>query len=477
MIRFFPFFLLIIAAVGNGCAQPKTVINRAAGEPAIAFPGAEGFGQYTTGGRGGKVMIINNLADDGEGSFRKAVEKSGPRIIVFAVSGTIHLKSKLVIKGNVTIAGQTAPGDGICLADQPVSLGGDNIIIRYLRFRMGDRYQNTGMVDGGGGDDAFGGTRRKNIIIDHCTMGWSTDEAFSVYAGDSTSLQWNLVAEPLDYSYHFEEGDTDFEHHGFGGIWGGRHTSAHHNLFAHCVSRTPRFDGASNSPSEFVDFRNNVIYNWVSNNTYAGEGGIYNSINNYYRPGPSTKESVKAQILNPFKKAPTLDYGTFYLSGNVAEASPEVTADNWKGVVMDKGNETDKQRSKKNTPFAAIAVSTQSAEEAYKIVLAGAGASYRRDTLDSRIVADVINWTGKIIDVQGGYPHGTPYEQTVSAWPALKSLPAPKDSDGDGMPDEWETKNGLNPASAADASANTLHKHYTNIEMYINSLLNQKQTF
>ncbi|HEX8315971.1 MAG TPA: pectate lyase, partial [Flavisolibacter sp.] len=225
--------LLVVLCMTN-CAQQKQLTS--AGELPVAFPGAEGFGKYTTGGRGGEVVLVTNLNDEGEGSFRKAVQKNNPRIIVFAVSGTIHLKSKLYIKGNVTIAGQTAPGDGICLADQPVSLAGDNIIIRYLRFRMGDRYQNAGMVAGGGGDDAFGGIGRKNIIIDHCTMSWSTDEAFSVYGGDSTTLQWNIISEPLNYSYHFETGDKDFEHHGFGGIWGGRKTSAHHNLFAHCVT-------------------------------------------------------------------------------------------------------------------------------------------------------------------------------------------------------------------------------------------------
>jgi hypothetical protein len=308
-------------------------------------------------------------------------------------------------------------------------------------------------------------------------MSWSTDEAFSVYAGDSTTLQWNLIAEPLNYSYHFETGDKDFEHHGYGGIWGGRHTSAHHNLFAHCVSRTPRFDGVRNSPSEFVDFRNNVIYNWVSNNTYAGEGGSYNSINNYYRPGPSTKANVKAQILNPFKKAPTLDYGKFYLTGNIAEAAPDVTTNNWKGVVMDKGNEGDKQRAKMETPFAAVPITTQPAEEAYRLVLQGAGASFRRDTLDSRIINDVINKTGRIIDVQGGHLHGTPYAQTVNAWPVLKSLPAPTDTDRDGIPDEWEKKMGLNPQDGSDASKTTLHRHYANIEVYSHSLLHPKQSF
>lgn len=469
--RFYTLGFLIVWAFFISCVQQRQVATPTAGETPIAFPGAEGFGKYTTGGRGGEVMIVTNLNDDGEGSFRKAVQKNGPRMIVFAVSGTIHLKSKLNIKGNVTIAGQTAPGDGICLADQPVSLAGDNIIIRYLRFRMGDRFQNAGKTAGAGGDDAFGGIGRKAIMIDHCTMSWSTDEAFTVYGGDSTSLQWNLISEPLNYSYHFEEGDKDFENHGFGGIWGGKHTSAHHNLIVHCVTRTPRFDGARNIPSEFVDFRNNVIYNWQSNNIYAGEGGTYNLVNNYYRPGPSTSKNVQARLLNPYKKLPKLAYGKFYLLGNYTDGSPEVTSDNWKGVTMNDGTDADKISAKATSPFPAEAVTTQNAEEAYRLVLKGAGASFRRDTLDERIVRDVVNKTGRIIDVQGGFPHGTPYEQTQIAWPLLRSLPAPVDSDSDGMPDEWEQKNNLNPKDAADASHYTVQKQYTNIETYMNSLL------
>lgn len=415
-------------------------------------------------------MVVSNLNDNGAGSFRQAAEAKGPRMIVFAVSGTVHLNTPLSIKGDATIAGQTAPGDGICLADQPVQLGGGNIIVRYLRFRMGDKNQKGGMVDGNGGDDAFGGTRRNKIIVDHCSMSWSTDESFSVYGGDSTTLQWNLISEPLNYSYHFETGDKDYEHHGYGGIWGGRRSSAHHNLFAHCVSRTPRFDGARNIPAEFVDFRNNVIYDWGSNNVYAGEGGEYNIVNNYYRPGPTTNKNVYNRLLNPYKKLPKLDYGKFYVQGNVSEAAPDVTADNWKGVVMNEGTDADLPKAKAATPFAAEAVATQTAEEAYKAVLKEAGASYRRDTLDERIVNDVKNRTGRTVDVQGGYPHGTPYEQTVNAWPALKTTTAPKDSDSDGMPDEWEKKNRLNPNDASDASGLKLHRFYTNVEVYINSI-------
>src|SRR5215212_5682906 len=296
------FFLsvLFLSFFVSGCAQQKNSTSATTVDiTPIAFPGAEGFGKYSTGGRGGKVYVVLNLNDDGEGSFRKAATAKEPRIIVFAVSGTIHLETKLNIRSNVTIAGQTAPGDGICLADQSVSLGGDNIVVRYLRFRMGDKYQKGGMVDGAGADDAFGGTGRKNIVIDHCSGSWSTDEIFSIYGGDSTTVQWNLISEPLNYSYHFETGDKDYEHHGYGAIWGGRHSSFHHNLFAHCNSRTPRFDGIRNIPEENCDFTNNVIYNWGHNNAYAGEGGNYNIINNYYRSGPSTRENVKYRIVNP----------------------------------------------------------------------------------------------------------------------------------------------------------------------------------
>lgn len=471
MIKSFcvPFVCFVVGLAA--CAQRKAIYTASAEERPIAFPGADGFGKYTTGGRGGKVVVVTNLQNSGPGSFREACEMGSPRVIVFAVAGTIHLDSKLYIKGNATIAGQTAPGDGICVADNSVQLGGNNIIVRYLRFRMGDKYQKGGMVDGNGGDDAFGGTRFSHIIIDHCTMSWSTDEAFSVYGGDSTTLQWNLVSEPMNYSYHFEKGDKDYEHHGYGGIWGGKHTSAHHNLLAHCVSRTPRFDGARNIPSELVDFRNNVIYDWQINNAYAGEGGTYNIVNNYYRPGPSTSESVKSRIVNPYKLLPRLPYGKFYVSGNVSEPSNEVTADNWKGVVMNGGTDADKEASKAAGPFAAIAMPTQTAEQAYQLVLKGAGASFRRDTLDERIINDVVNRTGRIIDVQGGYPHGTPYEQTIHAWPQLKVAPAKPDLDKDGMPDEWERKNGLNPADPADAAAVRLHLFYTNIEVYANSLL------
>jgi hypothetical protein len=416
-------------------------------------------------------MIVTNLYDNGPGSFREAATAKDKRIIVFAVSGTIHLETKLSIKGEVTIAGQSAPGDGICLADNSVSLGGDNIIVRYLRFRMGDKYQKGGMVDGNGGDDAFGGTHRKHIIIDHCTMSWSTDEAFSVYAGDSTTLQWNIITEPLNYSYHFETGDKDYEHHGYGGIWGGRHLTAHHNLFAHCNNRNPRFDGIRNAPEENVDFCNNVIYNWGSNTVYAGEGGNYNIYNNYYKYGPATKESVKTRIVNPYNKLPGIPFGHFYVQDNYVDGSAEVSADNWKGVLLEKGTEADIANVKMSNPVFTKSYFGQPAKAAYDAVLKSAGAAFKRDTLDERIIQNVINRTGNFIDVQGGFPHGTDYVLTVNAWPLLKSMPAPADADRDGMPDTWEKAKGLNPADATDAAAHTLDNFYTNLEVYLDSII------
>ncbi|WP_026905040.1 pectate lyase family protein [Pedobacter glucosidilyticus] len=450
------FFLFTMAAI----AQP------------IAFPDAEGFGKYTTGGRGGKVYVVSNLDDDGEGSLRAAVTAKHPRMVVFAISGTIHLKSRLNISKNITIAGQTAPGDGICIADYPVSLVGDNIIIRYLRFRLGDRYQNKGKVPGSGSDDAMSISKRKNVIIDHCSFSWSTDEVLSAYGGDSTTLQWNIISEPLNYSYHFEDGDTDFEKHGYGGIWGGSNLSAHHNLFIHCNSRSPRFNGARlGATDEFVDFRNNVIYNWGHNNIYGGEGGQYNIVNNYYKFGPSTNKNVLYRIVNP-----SVDkngkHGQFYVAGNVVYKASETTKNNRKGVHFDKkADSLSKEKAIVKQSFKVLDDVNQSAKKAYKLVLKGVGASYKRDTLDSRLINDVKKQKGKIIDVQGGFKHGTPYELSKIAWPFLASGNSKIDTDRDGMPDDWEVRNKLNPKSADDHHLYTLNKDYTNLEVYINSLI------
>jgi hypothetical protein len=447
-----------------------------------AFPGAEGAGMYTTGGRGTAtipttVFEVTNLNDDGlPGSLRYALTASATyRTIVFRVSGTIHLSARLHIPANTTIAGQTAPGDGICMADYPVYITGNNVIVRYMRFRLGDKNQkktdaNDNPVDGSGGDDAFGGAAVNNIIIDHVTASWSNDEALTIYRGDNLTIQWCMMSEPLNYSYHFETGDTDYEQHGYGGIWGAKRGSMHHNLFAHCRNRNPRFAGISTyTPStigvENVDFRNNVIYNWGINTVYGGEGGDYNVVNNYYKYGPNTGNGVKYRICNPSSSA-TVAVGKWYVNGNYVDGSPANTADNWAGVST-----ADPAAAKALSAFdLGYAVNTEAAVDAFASVMQRAGCSRpNRDTLDQRIVENVRNRTGRIIDVQGAYPHGTPYDQTVGAWPALASLPAPVDSDHDGMPDSYETAHGLNPNDAADRNGYASNG-YTNLENYLNGL-------
>jgi hypothetical protein len=212
-----------------------------------------------------------------------------------------------------------------------------------------------------------------------------------------------------------------------------------------------------------------VIFNWVQNNVYGGEGGNYNIVNNYYKYGPSTSKSVQFRIVNPLKTA-VIPFGKFYVDGNYVDGSDETTKNNHLGVVLSNGSEDDKRTALIPQPKQFASVITHAATEAYNLILLKAGASFKRDTLDQRVINDVKNRTGRIIDVQGGFPHGSPYETTQNAWPSLRSLPAPKDSDADGMPDDWENKNGLNANDTSDSTQNKLHKHYTNIEVYINSL-------
>ncbi len=451
-----------------------------------AFPTAEGAGAFVTGGRGTSttpttVFEVTNLSDNGlVGSLRYAINTTATyRTIVFRVSGTIRLTSRLDVKANTTIAGQTAPGYGICIADRPVNITGDNIIVRYIRCRLGDRYQNLGMVNGSGDDDAISdnGHSHKNIIVDHVTASWSNDESLTFYGGDSLTIQYCLISEPLNYSYHFETGDADFERHGYGGIWGGKKASFHHNLLAHCQGRVPRFNGSRGYAvnTENADFRNNVLYNWGSYNNNGGEGGNYNIVNNYYKYGPSTSTgssagvTIRYEILNPYKQtSPVLPYGKYFVDGNFIESSPAYTARNWLGVAMNGGSYADTVSAQVLVPFTMPVINTQTATDAYTSVLQSSGCSLPlRDTLDTRIVSDVINRTGKIIDVQGGYPHGTPFSTSQSAWPVIDSLPAPVDSDHDGMPDEWETQRGLNPANAADRNGYNANG-YSNLENYLN---------
>ena len=459
-----------------------------------AFPGAEGAGKYTTGGRGSTsapttVLEVTNLNDSGAGSLRQALSGTyASRTVVFRVCGTIHLVTQLSIPANTTLAGQTAPGDGICVADKQSNVRGNNVIVRFMRFRLGDQYQNLGMVNGSGDEDAFdsiGGYT--GLVVDHCTFSWGDDESFTCYKGDQTTLQWNLISEGLNYSYHFETGDTDFERHGYGGIWGGRHASFHHNLLAHLQGRNPRFDGSRNlSPNtagqENAEFVNNVLYDWGAYTVNGGEGGNYNLLSNYYKYGPSTSANtsvgvaVKSMIANPYKQtsSPVLPYGQYYITGNYVDNSAFVTNHNWRGVAMNGGTMADTVQSKVLVPFtiSANALPTQTAQAAYTAVLAGVGCVLpTRDPIDTRIIQEVQNRTGSIIDVQGGYPHGTPYSTSQVAWQVLNcNTAAPVDTDHDGMPDTYELANGLNPNDPADR-ATLAANGYPNLENYLNILV------
>jgi hypothetical protein len=443
----------------TGCAQkttpvaaqpaPKAASTAEAGK-ALAFPGAEGFGKYTTGGRGGQVVVVTNLNDNGPGSLREAIRKKGPRIIVFAVSGYIALESPLDINnGDLTIAGQTAPGDGIGLKNFQVSIKADNVIVRYLRFRLGEEKAQQA--------DAFGANKGvRNIIIDHCSMSWATDEGGSFYRNQDFTLQWSIISEALTASVH-AKGE-----HGYGGIWGGHGASFHHNLIASNDSRNPRFSGSSttpNSPEELVDFTNNVIYNWGQNNIYGGEKGRYNMVNNYYKAGPATPASKKNRLVNPSQP-----YGKFFVQGNFIEGFPAISENNWSGGVQCDHPDSVKVTSQ----FSVTAIAVQSPKEAFEAVLAKAGASFKRDAVDARVVAEVR--TGK--STAGKRKNGLIDSPTdVGGYPELKSTPAPEDKDQDGMPDAWELKQKLDPTKATDAAAFTLDKQYSNIEVYLNSLV------
>ncbi|MCU0459494.1 MAG: pectate lyase [Bacteroidales bacterium] len=427
-----------------------------------AFPGAEGYGRYTTGGRGGAVYTVTNLSDSvvkpPEGSLRWALNKPGPKTIVFAVSGTIELKRRLNIsKGDVTIAGQTAPGDGICISGETVSVEADNVIIRYIRFRCGNE------LPGEEPKDALSCIRQKNIIIDHCSMSWSVDEAGSFYDNENFTLQWSIVSESL-YNAGHPKGE-----HGYGGIWGGKGATFHHNLIASHTSRLPRFCGARYHPetreTELVDFRNNVVFNWGFNSSYGGELGQQNMVNNYYKPGPATRKGVISRILEPFDSL-----GLWYLSGNYMEGNREVTANNWKGV---EGDYSGVASIRSPDPFPIAPVRTESARRAYKSVLKHAGAILpQRDSHDARITGETRSGVCAYGDSYGAATGIIDSQKSAGGWPLLKTYNITADSDGDGMPDRWELKRGLNPGDPDDRNQ-LAASGYTMLEEYINSLCNK----
>ncbi len=439
------------AGLPENDTAPIVSPEQAKADNVTAFPGAEGGGKYTTGGRGGEVYHVTNLNDDGPGSLREGVSKPN-RTIVFDVGGTIHLKSDLRLENpNITIAGQTAPGDGICLGDYNLMIYTDNVIVRYIRVRPGDISQTE--------NDAIFARYYKDIIIDHCSTSWSTDETMSLYGVANTTVQWCYITESLTLARHAKG------RHGYGGIWGGYNTTYHHNLVATHTSRLPRYHGVKDSHPDYKisdtdalssnDEVNNVIYNWGFNNGYGGGGVTLNFMNNYYKSGPITNKDVLDRIWNPGGT-------TMYCAGNVLEGNEEVTNDNMKGIDVDEsGDETIFLDAPTYENGLIPLDNIDTAVEAYEKVLASAGATIpRRDSYDARITNDVKNGTGRSIN----------NEAEVGGWPELKSGEAKPDTDGDGMPDEYEDSHNLDKNDPKDG--NTMGENgRTFLENYLNSIV------
>lgn len=455
----FLFFILLFAAGTMGQVP--------------AFPGAEGYGRYTSGGRGGQVVEVTNLADKGPGSLRDALEAypGEPITVVFRVSGIIELSSPLIIgRSDVTIAGQTAPGDGICLKGHSFGINGakkggnaGNIIIRYIRSRPGHTLP--------GGVYGFNMENCHNVIIDHCSFSWANEECAALYDTKNTTVQWSIISEGLYQAGHAKGARA------YAGVWGGQYASYHHNLIAHQNSRTVRFNGSrAHDTVALVDFRNNVVYNWGSANaSYGGDvkikGGTsqVNMVDNYYIPGLATNTPLKfIQALHAEKDG--AGTGEWYLFGNVMEGATNLTKNNQLGVDLSRLPEDIRASALSSTAFpVAAGLSSQTAREAYRAVLAGAGAVLpKRDAVDTRVVRETARRTAS-----GKGAYGKPgiidNPEAVGGWPEYRSAPAPADSDHDGMPDEWEKKKGLDPKDPADR--NKLGKDgYTLLEEYLNIL-------
>ncbi|WP_022822748.1 pectate lyase family protein [Hymenobacter norwichensis] len=456
----------------------------------LAFPGAEGGGAHVFGGQGGKVYVVKSLADSGPGTLREALEQGGARIIVFNVAGIIKLQSPIIIRAPyVTIAGQTAPGDGICVAGESIWINTHDVVVRYLRFRRG-------ATDVARRDDGLGGNPVGNIIIDHVSASWGLDENMSIYrhvyhnpeTGKADKLP--TVNVTIQNSI-FSEG-LDTYNHAFGSTIGGLNSLFTRNLWANNIARNP-------SVGMYGDFNfaNNVVFNWWNRSADGGDNkSEYNFVNNYYKPGPITPTSqpISYRILKPEsgrdKDAKNL-FGKAYVAGNVVDGNAKVTQDNWAGGVQIEGvPEADKVVAaiKAEKPFTLPNMGTVlSAQEAYQYVLANAGCTLpKRDAVDARIVEDVR--TGKITYAKNAQP--TPqspyikrrlpadsYKQgiitdpaQVGGYPTYAGKPY-ADADNDGMPDAWEKAHNLNPKNAADATQDRDKDGYANIEEYLNSVV------
>ncbi len=424
--------------VGNGCGAQEKV---------RAFPGAEGFGAYTVGGRGGKVFLVTNLNDSGPGSLREACEAEGPRIVVFRVGGIIELKSRVRIENPyITIAGQTAPGDGICLKNHPFQVSETHdVIVRYLRVRPGDEVPEE--------MDALAVAGCEDVIIDHCSTSWSNDETLSVTRDpDRITVQWCMIAESLNRSHHHKGA------HGYGSLISGEDggVTYHHNVYAHHNSRNPRPTGDADEYGFILDFRNNVIYDWGQTAGYNhGEYLQMNYVGNYLKSGPSTQDDERGIA---FKVGGV--FTRIFLDDNYIDGFPEKNRDNW--LMMRPPRDFTEDEAlviRAPEPFPAGAVKTDPVEVAYQRVLENVGAVLPvRDAVDARIVEEIKTGGGKIIDSQA----------EVGSWPEYRGGPAPADGDEDGMPDAWEKKHGLNPADASDNSSDADSDGYTNIEEYLN---------
>lgn len=453
-----------------------------------AFPGAEGGGMYSFGGRSGKVIVVTSLEDSGPGTFREACEQGGARIIVFNVAGIIRLETPLIIRAPyITIAGQTAPGDGVCIAGESVWINTHDVVIRYMRFRRGE-------TNVGRRDDALGGNPVGNVMIDHVSASWGLDENMSIYRhmfdpGDgSKPVKMPTVNITIQNSIFSEALDT--YNHSFGSTLGGENCTFVRNLWANNTGRNPSigWNGVFN-------FINNVIFNWMHRSVDGGDySALYNIINNYFKPGPVTPEDqhVGHRILKPESGRSNLGFQVFgraFVTGNVMEGNKQVTEDNWSGGVQienrpDAGAYTD--YIKWNKPFPMAPVNIMSAGEAYNYVLKNAGATLPvRDSVDLRIIGDVK--TGVISYSEGLNPDDyyqfehrrlpkdsyrlgiiTDISQ-VGGYPVYRGEPY-KDSDADGMPDDWERKYHLNPNDPGDASLDCNGDGYTNIEKYLNGI-------
>ena len=453
-----------------------------------AFPGAEGGGKFSFGGRGGKVYVVTSLADSGPGTLREACEKGGARMVVFNVAGIIRLKTPLIIRAPyITIAGQTAPGDGVCVAGESVWINTHDVVIRYMRFRRGETHV-------GRRDDAIGGNPIGNIMIDHVSASWGLDENMSMYRhmyNDSTgAIEQKLGTVNISIQNSIFAEALDTWNHSFGSTLGGENCTFMRNLWANNAGRNPSIGW-----NGIFNFVNNVVFNWVHRSTDGGDyRAMYNIINNYYKPGPLTPKTspVGYRILKPESGRSKLKYrvyGRAYVQGNIVEGNERVTKNNWDGGVQveelpNAGEYMANMKWDKPLPMAELTV--MNAKEAFQYVLNNAGATLpKRDPVDERVVEQVK--TGKIKYKEGvklpetqfkhrrlpidSYKQGiiTDISQ-VGGYPEYKGTTY-KDSDSDGMPDEWETKHGLNPKNAADSSMDRDKDGYTNIEEYLNSVV------